>query len=96
MSITQEQIKNISKKLAKLNSKNEEKLAQDINSILKYIDLLNEVDTTGVIPTVSVIQKTKNNFKKDYEKRDINPQDLLNCSPQKIVSNQIALSDIMK
>jgi Asp-tRNA(Asn)/Glu-tRNA(Gln) amidotransferase C subunit len=46
MSITQEQVKNIAKKLAKLKSKNEEKLVANMNSILDYIDLLGEVDTT--------------------------------------------------
>ena len=57
MSITQEQVKNIAKKLAKVKSKNEEKLVENMNSILNYIDLLNEVDTSGVAPTVSVIQE---------------------------------------
>ena len=46
MSITQEQIKKISKNLAKLYPKNEERLATSMNSILSYIELLSEVDTT--------------------------------------------------
>jgi len=46
MSITQEQVKKISKNLAKLHPKNEEKLVLNMNSILEYIDLLNEVDTS--------------------------------------------------
>lgn len=95
MTITQEQIKKISKNLAKLHPKNEEKLAEDISSILEYIDLLNEVDTTWVTPTFCVISKNKNAFKKDIEKRDINQIDLLKCSPQKIIANQIAVNDIM-
>lgn len=95
MSITQEQIKKISKNLAKLYPKNEERLANSINSILSYIDLLNEVDTTGVKPTVSVVWK-KTGLKKDIEKRNIEPVSLLKCSPQKVIANQIAVSDIMK
>jgi len=95
MTITQEQIKKISKNLAKLYPKNEEKLAKSINSILSYIDLLNEVDTTGIEPTVSVISK-KTGLKKDNEIRSISPISLLKCSPQKIIANQIAVSDIMK
>jgi aspartyl-tRNA(Asn)/glutamyl-tRNA(Gln) amidotransferase subunit C len=95
MSITQEQVKNIAKKLAKLKSKNEEKLVANMNSILDYIDLLGEVDTTGVIPTVSVI--TDNNaLRADIEKREITPAALLKTSKQKVIANQIALSDIMK
>jgi aspartyl-tRNA(Asn)/glutamyl-tRNA(Gln) amidotransferase subunit C len=95
MSITQEQVKNIAKKLAKLKSKNEEKLVANMNSILDYIDLLGEVDTTWVIPTVSVI--TDNNaLRPDVEKREITPAALLKTSKQKVIANQIALSDIMK
>jgi aspartyl/glutamyl-tRNA(Asn/Gln) amidotransferase C subunit len=96
MSITQDEIKKISKNLAKLAPKNEEKLVESINSILNYIDLLNEIDTSDVVPTVSVISKKHNSFKKDEEKRCIEPISLLKCSPQKIIANQIAISDIMK
>jgi len=95
MSITQEQVKKISKNLAKLHPKNEEKLVLNMNSILEYIDLLNEVDTSWVSPTVSVINKQKNSLKKDVEKREISPSELLKCSMQKIIANQIAVSDIM-
>ncbi len=95
MSITQEQVKNIAKKLAKVKSKNEEKLVENMNSILNYIDLLNEVDTSGVAPTVSVIQEN-NSLRPDIEKREIKPTDLLKTSKQKVIANQIALNDIMK
>lgn len=96
MSITQEEIKRISKNLSKLAPRNEEKLASSTNSILAYIDLLNEVDTKNVIPTISVISKKQNNFKNDKEKRNIEASSLLKCSLQKIIANQIAISDIMK
>ena len=95
MSITQEQIKKISKNLAKLYPKNEERLATSMNSILSYIELLSEVDTTWVEPTISVVTK-KTGLKKDNEKRNIEPVSLLKCSPQKVIANQIAVSDIMK
>lgn len=96
MSITQEQIRKISKNLAKLNPKNEDKLAWSMSSILDYIDLLNEVDTSWITPTISVISKEKNSLKEDSEKREIQPIDLLKCSSQKVIANQIAVSDIMK
>lgn len=95
MSITQEQIKKISFNLAKLAPKNEERLSQSMNSILNYIDLLNELDTTWVTPTISVISKP-NALKQDIETRNISPSELLKCSKQKIIANQIAVSDIMK
>jgi aspartyl-tRNA(Asn)/glutamyl-tRNA(Gln) amidotransferase subunit C len=95
MTVTQEKIKSISYKLGKLRPRNEEKLISNVSSILEYVDLLNEVDTTGVIPTVSVIS-SENLLKEDIEKRNIQPKDLLACSPQKVIANQIAISDIMK
>lgn len=95
MTITQEQIIKIAKKLWKVKPHNEEKLAGNISSILEYVDLLNEVDTTWVIPTVSVIS-SKNHLKADVETRNIQPKELLACSPCKVIANQIAISDIMK
>ena len=96
MSITQEEIQKIAKNLAKLEPRNEQKLVGSINSILKYVDLLGEIDTTGVEPTISVIHKKTSSLKNDEEKRDILPSDLLKSSPQKVIANQIAVSDIMK
>lgn len=94
MSLTQEQIEKLSKNLSKIRIENE-KLGQDINWILEYIDLLNQVDTTWVKPTVSVVE-IENSFRKDNEIRNIEPKDLLECSNQKIIANQIAVSNIMK
>lgn len=94
MSLTQEQIEKLSKNLSKIKLDNE-KLGQDINGILKYIDLLNEVDTTWVIPTISVID-SENILREDIEIRSIDPKDLLACSNQKVIANQIAVSNIMK
>jgi len=95
MSITQEQITNITKNLSKLHIKNEKKLLSDINSILWYSELLQEVDTKWVKPTVSVINK-KSKLKNDIIKKEIDPSLLLKCSNQKIIWNQIAVADIMK
>lgn len=96
MSITQEQITKITKNLAKL-PKAWGKAEQDLNSILWYIDVLNELDTTWVPPTVSV---TKNKpFSKYIDKkisRKIEPTQLLKCSKNKIIAGQIALWNIMK
>lgn len=95
MSLTQEQIENLLKNLSKI-SLNDEKLANDINEILQYIDLLNEVDTTWVEPTVSVVQKS-NDLREDVETDKETPvKDLLGCSKQKVIANQIAIANIMK
>jgi len=95
MSITQEEIEKIAKNLAKVDLHNPEWLAGSINSILNYIDILNEVDTTGVEPTVSVIEKK---YSLSSEEKAIHPassEELLACSPQEIIANQIAVKDIM-
>lgn len=96
MSITQEEINKLSKNLNKINPKNEEKLLEGINSLLKYVDLLNEVDTKNVSPTVNVISKNNNKLKDDIIKNQISPSELLKCSNQKIIANQIVINDIMK
>lgn len=96
MSITQEQIKKITKNLAKLPP-NEWKIEHDLNSILWYIDILNELDTTWVKPTVSVTKTRK--FSKYNDKnviQNIAPTELLKCSKNKIIAWQIAIWNIMK
>ena len=94
MDLTQEQIKKLANNLSKLNI-DDKKLSWDINEIIKYIDLLSEVDTNWVKPTVSVIEKD-NIFREDIEiKKQISRDELLNCSNQKVIQNQIAVSNIM-
>lgn len=96
MSLTQEQIEKLSKKLTKLKTQ-DPKLGEDVSNILDYIDLLNEVDTTGVIPTVNVVQQASS-LRKDVvsEEKIASKKDLLNCSQQKVVADQIAVANIMK
>jgi len=95
MSVTQEQIEKISKQLSKINVDNE-KITWDLNSILNYIDLLNEVDTTWIKPTISVIE-SENVLREDIiEKKSIDKKDLLKCSNQKIIADQIAITNIMQ
>ena len=96
MSITQEQINKLAINLNKLKSKDEEKLLKSVNFLLKYVDLLNEVDTTNIPSTINIISKKNNILRKDDISPDILPKDLLNCSPQKVIANQIAVNDIMK
>lgn len=96
MSITQEQIKKITKKLAKLPT-SEWKIENDLNSILWYIDILNELDTTWVKPTVSVTKTKKfSNYTDKKILRNIEPTELLKCSKNKIIAWQIAIWSIMK
>lgn len=94
MSITQEQIQKIAEKLSKIRGTNE-KLISNIQDIVGYMELLSEVDTSGVIPTVSVIE-TQWKLRKDIiEQKISSPEELLACSKQKVVSGQIILPNIM-
>lgn len=94
MSVTQEQIEKLSKKLSKI-ALDDPKLWSDINEILQYMELLNEVDTSDVEPTINVVQR-ENNLRKDEVITNNDSKSLLNCSKQKVVADQIAISNIMK
>lgn len=94
MILTQEQIEKLSIKLSKIRP-NSGKLEGSINSILEYMNMLNEIDTKNIEPTTSVIKK-ENTLRKDTQKRNISPNTLLACSNQKVIWGQIAVVDIMK
>lgn len=95
MSLTQDQIKKLLKNLSKLSVDNEEVLTNKVNSIVWYMDLLNEVDTTWVEPTISVSKK-ENILREDIEKKEFSRKEMLDCSNQKVIWDQIAISSIMK
>ena len=98
MSLTQEQIKKIAENLSKIHL-DEGKLQEiegDLNNILKYFELLDEVDTENVEPTYSVISK-ENVLREDkLQKKEISREELLACSKQDIIADQIAINNIMK
>jgi len=95
MTLTQEQIKKISENLSKIPLDNP-KIEEDLNNILKYFDLLDEIDTENIKPTYSVINK-KNILREDIEtNKSITNKELLNCSNMSIIADQIAVSNIMK
>lgn len=95
MSLTQEQIKKISENLSKIPLDNEN-IEKDLNNILQYFELLDEVNTENIKPTYSVISK-KNILRKDELKdKTTSREELLACSNQQVVADQIAVSNIMK
>jgi len=95
MSLTQEQITKIAENLSKIPATNPN-IESDLNNILKYFDLLKEVDTENIIPTYSVILK-ENILREDkLEEKVLSRKELLDCSNQQVVADQIAVSNIMK
>ncbi len=69
MSISQDELRKIARKLSKIPSESDA-LLKNISDTLDYMNLLNECDTTNVVPTVSVIS-SPSILRKDTEKRNI-------------------------
>jgi aspartyl-tRNA(Asn)/glutamyl-tRNA(Gln) amidotransferase subunit C len=95
MSISQDELKKIAEKLSKIPGDND-KLLGNITDIVAYMDLLSEVDTTDVLPTVSVVDDTANLREDNIENpTQASAKDLLASTQQKVVANQIVLPNIM-
>lgn len=96
MSIGQDELQKIAEKLSKIPGDNS-KLLGNINDILTYMDLLEEVDTSWVVPTVSVVGWHAH-LREDtlQNPAQTSPEELLACSNQKVVANQVVLPNIMK
>ena len=83
MTIDLKTVKHISK-LARisLDEKKAEKLATDMNSIFKFIEKLNELDTSKTEPLTSVAETTLKLRKDKIESKNIR-EDILKNSPEK-------------
>ncbi len=83
MAVTIKDVEHIAE-LARLefNEKEKEKLAHELNDILKYIEKLNELDTSTVEPLSHVIELS-NVFRDDVAKPSIPPEDALKNAPAK-------------
>lgn len=88
--LTKEQVLHIAK-LARLTLTSEEveKMTKELSSILNYIEILNEVDTSSVEPTAQVTGLTNALRKDEIRVSEAKPDDLLGASPLPIVEHQI-------
>jgi aspartyl-tRNA(Asn)/glutamyl-tRNA(Gln) amidotransferase subunit C len=70
--------------LARLEFKDEqkEKIEQDLNNILSFMESLNEVDTNNVAPLVYMTDE-KNVFRNDQVKQEITHEQALKNAPKK-------------
>ncbi len=84
MALTREEVLNVAK-LSRLEFGEEEiaKFQIDLNSILKYVDELSEVDTEGVEPMVQANHQG-NNFREDEVKPSLAQDESMKNSPVKI------------
>ena len=82
MSLTKEEVLKIAK-LSKLSFEEAEieKFQVELNDILKYIDMLNEVDTSEVQPLVH-INDVVNNFREKEEKPSLEIKKVLLNAPE--------------
>ena len=82
MALTKEEVLKI-EKLSKLSfeEKEIEKFQIELNDILKYIDMLNEVDTSKVEPLV-YINEAVNNFREKEEKPSLKIEKVLLNAPE--------------
>ena len=95
MSISQDELQKIAEKLSKIPGDNST-LLWNISDTLGYMERLSELDTSWVTPTVSVVQHHAPLREDILRDKDIATQDLIACSWQKVVANQIVLPNIMK
>jgi len=70
--------------LARLNLSEEDKteMTEKLNSILDYMEKLNELDTTGVEPTAHVIP-IKNVFREDKVRESLSLEETLKNAPDR-------------
>jgi len=89
--LTPDQVRHIAK-LARLRLSEEEvtRFATELTGILKYVEMLSALDTTGIEPTAQVTSQT-NALREDtvYQVPLASPDALLGTSPLPIVEHQI-------
>jgi aspartyl-tRNA(Asn)/glutamyl-tRNA(Gln) amidotransferase subunit C len=83
MKISQEEVLHVAH-LARLDIADAEvpRLADQIGTILDYVNTLNQVDTTGITATSHAITLT-NAFREDTEQSHLDPQASLANAPEK-------------
>ncbi len=81
MSVSEKEVRYVAN-LARLQLSEEDvkSLAGDMNKILGYMDLLNELDTTNVAPLEHVIEMNSR-LRKDEDKPTISHEDALKNAP---------------
>ena len=83
MKITMQEVEHVAR-LARLelNEKEKEKMRSQLDSILSYIDKLNELDTSAVEPTSHVLPLT-NVFREDEVRPSISQEEALANAPDR-------------
>lgn len=96
MKLTKAQVEHIAK-LAKLKLTDEEveRFAHQLTDILSYVEMLKELDTSGV-PETCQVTGLSNVTREDETRAPIcTPDELLDCSPLPKLDHQIRIKRIM-
>ncbi len=82
MSLTREEVLKVAE-LARLEFREEEigEFQQQLNDILGYVEVLNEVDTEGVEPLISVHDGI-NRLRKDEVRRSLTTEEAMRNAPE--------------
>jgi len=67
----------------KLSDKELDLYSRQLESIIEYIDKLNELETGSVHPTSHVLSSLRNVFRKDTPRPSLTPEDALMNAPAK-------------
>jgi aspartyl-tRNA(Asn)/glutamyl-tRNA(Gln) amidotransferase subunit C len=83
MNINEETLKKIAHlSRLELDEKNTDKMLQDMNNMLAFVEKLNEVNTDGVEPLTTMTQEV-NSLRDDVAKPDLIHQQVLQNAPKK-------------
>lgn len=87
MKVDQQIVKQIAK-LAAIELSNDEvgEFTSDLSSILQYIEVLNEVQVTNIVPT-SHVHGINNALRDDVLRDSIDREKALSCAPQSLGSS---------
>ena len=84
MKITRAEVEHVAK-LARLELSDEEKetFTGQMDAILAYVDKLNELDTSGIIPTAHAVPM-ENSFRDDMEAPSIGVENAMANAPDRV------------
>ena len=85
VNISQEEVEHVAE-LARLQLTREEseQFTLQLSSILKYVEELNAVDTTGVCPTTSVVADDAGTLRDDEVRPSLSPEQALRNAPEAV------------
>ncbi len=83
MKLTREQVQHVAH-LARLSLSDEEieRYQEQLSSVLEYVDMLNEVDTTAIPPTATVLP-LRTVLRPDQPQPSFSPDDILENAPNR-------------